>query len=55
MTGGTIIVRQRGRKFQPGYNAGLGKDNTIFAKIAGRVRFEDHGTRGRVISILPLE
>ena len=55
VTGGTIVVRQRGRRFRPGHNAGLGKDNTIFAKIAGRVRFEDHGAHGRVISILPLE
>ena len=31
------------------------KDDTIFAKIAGRVKFEDHGTHGRVISILPVE
>ena len=55
VTGGTIIVRQRGRRFQAGLNAGLGKDDTIFAKIAGRVRFEDHGARGRVISVLPVE
>src|SRR5215212_1923833 len=55
VSGGTIIVRQRGRRFRPGVNAGLGKDDTIFAKIAGRVRFEDHGAKGRVISILPLE
>ena len=38
--GGTIIVRQRGRRFRPGLNAGLGKDDTIFAKIEGRVRFD---------------
>src|SRR5690242_17858868 len=55
VSGGTIIVRQRGRRFRPGLNAGLGKDDTIFAKVDGRVRFEDHGARGRVISILPLE
>ena len=55
VTGGTIIVRQRGRRFRPGLNAGLGKDDTIFAKVAGRVKFEDHGARGRVISILPVE
>jgi large subunit ribosomal protein L27 len=48
-------VRQRGRRFRPGLNAGLGKDDTIFAKIAGRVRFEDHGAHGRVISVLPVE
>jgi large subunit ribosomal protein L27 len=53
--GGTIIVRQRGRRFKPGRNAGLGKDDTIFEKIDGRVKFEDHGAAGRVISILPLE
>ena len=55
VTGGTIIVRQRGRRFRPGVNAGIGKDDTIFAKVEGRVRFEDHGAKGRVISILPLE
>ena len=55
VAGGTIIVRQRGRRFRPGLNAGRGKDDTIFAKVAGRVRFENHGTHGRVISILPPE
>ena len=53
--GGTIIVRQRGRRFRPGRNAGLGKDDTIFAKIDGKVKFEDHGAKGRFISILPIE
>ena len=55
VTGGSILVRQRGRRFRPGLNAGLGKDDTIFAKVAGRVRFENHGAKGRVISIQPLE
>ena len=55
VTGGTIIVRQRGRRFRPGLNVGLGKDDTIFAKTAGRVRFENHGSKGRVISVLPVE
>ena len=55
VTSGTIIVRQRGRRFSPGLNAGIGKDNTIFAKIQGRVRFENHGRRGRLISIIPVE
>jgi large subunit ribosomal protein L27 len=36
-------------------NAGRGKDDTIFAKIDGKVRFEDHGAKGRLISILPVE
>ena len=55
VTGGSILVRQRGRRFQPGINVGLGKDDTLFAKVAGRVRFEDHGARGRRISVLPVE
>jgi large subunit ribosomal protein L27 len=55
VTGGSILVRQRGRRFQPGINVGLGKDDTLFAKVNGRVRFEDHGARGRKISILPVE
>jgi large subunit ribosomal protein L27 len=55
VSGGTIIVRQRGRRFRPGRNAGLGKDDTIYAKIDGRVHFSDHGSHGRVISVLPLE
>lgn len=48
-------MRQRGRKYQPGLNVGLGKDDTLFAKIPGRVKFEDHGSRGRRISIHPIE
>ena len=55
VSGGTIIVRQRGRRFRAGLNAGLGKDDTIFAKIAGRVKFSDHGAHGRVISVHPVE
>jgi large subunit ribosomal protein L27 len=54
VTGGSILVRQRGRKFKPGLNVGLGKDDTLFAKISGVVTFEDHGTRGRFISIHPV-
>jgi large subunit ribosomal protein L27 len=55
VSAGTIIVRQRGTRFHPGENVGLGKDDTLFAKIDGKVKFEDHGARGRVISVLPLE
>jgi large subunit ribosomal protein L27 len=53
VTGGSILVRQRGRKFRPGLNVGLGKDDTLFAKVDGVVKFEDHGAHGRFISILP--
>src|SRR5215217_734377 len=55
VTGGSILVRQRGRRFRPGLNVGLGKDDTLFAKVDGKVKFEDHGARGRVISVVPLD
>jgi large subunit ribosomal protein L27 len=55
VTGGSILVRQRGTKYRPGLNVGIGKDDTLFAKIPGTVKFEDHGSRGRYISIQPLE
>ena len=51
--GGSILVRQRGRKFKPGPNVGLGKDDTLFAKVTGTVKFRDQGQRGRFISIVP--
>ena len=44
--GGNIIVRQRGTKFYPGTNVGIGKDHTLFALGAGRVRFHQ-GKLGR--------
>ena len=55
VSGGSILVRQRGRKYQPGLNVGLGKDDTLFAKVTGTVKFEDHGQRGRFISIIPVD
>ena len=53
--GGTIIVRQRGTKFFAGVNVGRGKDDTLFAKVPGIVRYRDLGRRGRTISIEPVE
>ncbi len=53
VTGGEIIVRQRGTRFKPGVGVGIGKDDTIFAKSAGVVEFKT-GRRGRVISIAPI-
>jgi large subunit ribosomal protein L27 len=47
-------VRQKGRRFDPGLNVGLGKDHSLYAKIEGKVRFEDHGKHGRRISIIPV-
>jgi large subunit ribosomal protein L27 len=55
VSGGSILVRQRGTKFKPGVNVGIGKDDTLFAKITGVVRFEDKGRSGRFISIQPAE
>jgi len=42
--GGSIIVRQRGTRIKPGINVGRGKDDTLFAKITGKVEFKDRGT-----------
>jgi large subunit ribosomal protein L27 len=52
VTGGEIIVRQRGTRFKPGNGTGIGKDDTIYARAAGIVDFRE-GRRGRVISVLP--
>jgi large subunit ribosomal protein L27 len=51
VTAGTIIVRQRGTRFRPGPGAGLGRDDTIFAKRDGRVVFRSSGER-RLISVV---
>jgi len=53
VTGGTIIVRQRGTRFFPGLNVGRGKDDTLFAKLDGVVKFQDKGRRGKYVHILP--
>ncbi|HWT23694.1 MAG TPA: 50S ribosomal protein L27 [Solirubrobacteraceae bacterium] len=54
VTGGEIIVRQRGTKFRAGDGAGIGKDDTIYARRAGVVQFRE-GRRGRMISVEPAE
>ena len=51
VTGGSILVRQRGTPFKPGENVGRGKDDTLFAKIPGTVEFRDRGRFGKFISI----
>jgi len=53
--GGSIIVRQRGTKLKPGLNVGRGKDDTLFAKVSGIIRFQDRGQHGRFVSIEPAE
>lgn len=53
--GGTIIVRQRGTRFFPGTNVGRGKDDTLFAKSAGVVRFQDKGRHGKFVHVEPAQ
>jgi large subunit ribosomal protein L27 len=52
VTGGSILVRQRGTKFFPGDNVGRGKDDTLYAKADGVVKFQNRGRRGTFIHIL---
>ena len=54
VTGGEIIVRQRGTRFRPGDGVGIGRDHTIFAKRPGVVTFKT-GRRGRTISVIDAE
>ena len=51
---GNILVRQRGTKFKPGANVGIGKDDTLFALIDGTVKFERAGKDGKQVSIYPV-
>ena len=53
VSGGSILVRQRGTRIKPGHNVGRGKDDTLYAKVTGVVRFEDKGRMGRFVSVLP--
>jgi len=52
VSGGTIIVRQRGTKLKPGVNVGRGTDDTLFAKVTGVVEFKDRGQHGRFVSVV---
>jgi large subunit ribosomal protein L27 len=53
VTGGTIIVRQRGTRIKPGENVGRGSDDTLFAKVSGVIKFQDKGQKGRFVSVAP--
>lgn len=53
VSGGSILVRQRGTKFKPGTNVGIGSDDTLYATVTGIVKFEDKGRKGRFISVYP--
>jgi len=52
---GSVLVRQRGTPYRPGWNVGLGRDDTLFALVAGTVRFERRGRDGRRVSVYPVE
>ncbi|WP_038071206.1 50S ribosomal protein L27 [Thermus scotoductus] len=51
---GNILVRQRGTKFKPGKNVGMGRDFTLFALVDGVVEFQDKGRLGRYVHVRPL-
>ena len=55
VSAGSILVRQRGTKFHPGNNVGIGGDDTLFAKIEGTVKFERHGKTRKKVSVYPKE
>lgn len=54
VTAGSILYRQRGTKFFPGENVGLGGDDTLYAKVAGTVKFERKGRDKKQISVYPI-
>ena len=51
---GNILVRQRGTRFKPGKNVGMGRDFTLFALVDGGVEFQDRGRLGRYVHVRPL-
>ncbi|HXO45354.1 MAG TPA: 50S ribosomal protein L27 [Candidatus Cybelea sp.] len=55
VTGGSILIRQRGTHYKAGRNVGRAKDDSLFALINGIVLFEDKGGKGRFISVLTVE
>lgn len=52
VTAGSILIRQRGTPFKPGLNVGRGKDDTLFARISGTVRFETKGKKTKHVSVI---
>jgi len=51
VTGGSILVRQRGTRVKPGDNVGRGKDDTLFARVSGLVEYRDRGRMGKFVSV----
>ena len=52
--GGSILVRQRGTRLQPGKNVGRGKDDTLFAKVTGVVEYVNRGRHGKFVNVRPV-
>lgn len=52
VTAGNIIIRQRGTRFRPGFNVGIGRDHTLFARAGGRVEFIKNSKKGKVVNII---
>jgi len=52
VTAGNIIIRQRGTRFRPGINMGIGRDHTLFARADGRVEFIKNSKKGKVVNII---
>jgi len=55
VTAGSILFRQRGTKIHPGNNVGIGSDDTLYAKIAGVVKFERWGRERKKVSVYPTD
>lgn len=55
VSAGSILIRQRGTKFHPGNNVGIGGDDTLFAKVEGTVKFERSGKSKKKVSVYPKE
>jgi len=53
--GGAILVRQRGTRFKPGENVGIGSDDTLYARVPGRVEWRDRGRLGKWVSVVELD
>ena len=53
VTAGSIIIRQRGTRIHPGFNVGKGKDDTLFAKVTGKIQFENYGGDRKKVSVYP--
>jgi large subunit ribosomal protein L27 len=53
VSAGEILVRQRGTPHKAGKNVGIGKDDTLYARITGVVKFEDKGRMGKFVSVYP--